>query len=146
MNIKLLRETSVMPKRATEGSAGYDLSADIHEKVEIKCGEIVMIPTGVALEIPAGYVGLVFSRSGLGAKHGVTLANSVGVIDSDYRGEISVPLICTKKEGYTVEPQERVAQIVIVPFFAEELVEVSELSDTERGEKGFGSTGKSCKE
>ncbi len=142
MNIKLLRENSVIPKRATMYSAGFDLVAIIDEKTEIKKGVTTKIPTGIAVEIPVGYVGLVFARSGLGANYGVIPANAVGVIDSDYRGEIFVPLTCHKEESYIVEPMDRIAQLVVVPIFTEELTVVQELNTTERNDGGFNSTGK----
>lgn len=142
MKIKRMRPQSVIPTRATTGSAGYDLSADIDAPVEICYGRVTKIPTGVAIELPKDHVGLVFGRSGHGTKYGVTMANNVGVIDSDYRGEIFVSLVCSKSEGYTVQPQERIAQLVIMPISTPELLVCEELSDTARGDGGFGSTGK----
>lgn len=131
-----------LPVPATAGSAGLDLSACIDAPVTLQPGEIRMIPSGLAAEIPSGYVGLVFGRSGLGTKFGVTLANSVGVIDSDYRGELRVSLINRGSAPYTVEQGERIAQLVIMPYAAVTPVEAESLEETERGERGFGSTGR----
>ncbi len=133
---------AALPAAATGGSAGLDLSACLDGPVTMAPGEIAVIPCGMAVEIPAGYVGLVFGRSGLGIRHGVTLANSVGVIDSDYRGELRAGLINRGAEPYTVQPGERIAQLVIVPYAACVPVAAETLSDSERGTGGFGSTGK----
>ena len=141
---KKLRQNAIIPKRATTGSAGLDLCACIENPLEIKSGEIVKIPTGLAVE----YVGeesvalLIYSRSSLATKYGLTLANSVGVVDLDYRGEIMVSIINHGKESFTVTPDERVAQLVVTPVLMPETEEVCELSQTNRGEGGFGSTGK----
>ena len=114
----------------------------LDEPCTILPGKTVMLPTGLSMEIPEGYVGLIFARSSLGTKRGLAPANKVGVIDSDYRGEVKVALHNHSDQPQTVEPGERVAQLVIVPFLAAEYEEVQELSDTDRGEGGFGSTGK----
>ncbi|MEA5010946.1 MAG: dUTP diphosphatase [Angelakisella sp.] len=143
LNIKLVRENAVLPKRATQGSAGYDLSATIEAPVTVRHGEIAKIPTGVAIALEPGTVALVFGRSGLGFKHGVMPANAVGVIDSDYRGEITVALTCQLQEEYVIEPGERIAQMVIMPVLTPELVLCDQLEDTVRGQGGFGSTGRS---
>ncbi len=120
-----------------------DLYACIDEPKTVSPGEILLIPTGIAIEIPrSDYVAYIFARSGLAIKHGITLANSVGVVDSDYRGEVSVGLCNIGREVYTIAPNERIAQLVISPVSLMLPVEVEELSDTERGEGGFGSTGK----
>ena len=141
--IKAVRENARIPKRATEGSAGMDLYACIEGPVTIRPGDLVMIPTGIAIELPrANYVAYLFARSGLGIKHGICLSNGVGVVDSDYRGEVCVGLCNVSNKEYTIEPFERVAQMVISPVSLMPAVEVSELSDTERGAGGFGSTGK----
>ncbi len=143
LKIKKLREDAKVPFRATQGSAGMDLSACLDEAKTIKPGEILVVPTGIAIEIPsADYVAYIFARSGLGIKHGICLANGVGVIDSDYRGEVCVGLCNVSNKEYTVSPGERVAQMVISPVSLMPVVEVDELSSTERGEGGFGSTGK----
>lgn len=142
LRVKLLRENAVMPRRATAESAGLDLSAAIDAPVTIRRGEITPIPTGIAIQLDPGYVCLVFGRSGLGAKKGVLPANAVGVVDSDYRGELTVFLTCLKDEPYTVQPGERVAQMVILPVSMAEPVRVEELEESARGTGGFGSTGR----
>lgn len=141
LRVKLLRPGAVMPWRATPGSAGLDLAAAIDAPVEVRHGEVAKVPTGVAIQLEPGYVCLIFGRSGLGAKYGVVPANAVGVVDSDYRGELTVFLTCHKPEGYTVSPGERVAQMVILPVSMAEPLQVDALDETERGEGGFGSTG-----
>ena len=128
-----------LPRHAKPGDAGLDLTA--RESVVISPHGSAMVGTGVAVEIPEGYVGLVFPRSGLAGKHGVNLRNCVGVIDSGYRGEIMAPLQNMTGECKEIGEGERICQLVIVPFMTCECVEASELSDTERGEGGFGSTG-----
>ena len=141
--IKKLRENAKIPFRATEGSAGMDLYACIDEPVTLEGGEKAVIPTGIAIELPsAELAAFVFARSGLAIKHGIGLLNSVGVIDSDYRGEICVGLINQLKEPYTVQPDERIAQLVIMPVSLITPVEAETLDETERGSGGFGSTGK----
>lgn len=143
LKVKKLRENAKMIQRATSGSAGMDLHACIDESVTINPGEIKVIPTGLAIALEsANYVAYIYARSGLAIKHGITLANCVGVIDSDYRGEVCVGLTNISKEPYTVTPDERIAQLVIAPVSMCEAVEVEELDDTERGAGGFGSTGK----
>ena len=142
LNIKKLREIAILPGRATEGSAGYDLYACLDSPVIIKKGETVMVHSGIAIEIPScDYAAFVFARSGLASKHGITLANSVGVIDSDYRGEIIVPLINLGTKNFTLNPKERFAQMVFMPVCLPKLIKVNEFSQTKRGESGFGSTG-----
>ena len=132
-----------MPQRATSGSAGLDLCAAIDEPITLKGGETALVPTGIAIALPsAEYGAFVFARSGLAVKHGIGLLNSVGVIDSDYRGEIMVGIINQIDKEYTVQPGERIAQMVIMPVSMMPAVEVEELSETERGDGGFGSTGK----
>lgn len=141
---KKLKPNAIIPKRATVGSAGLDLSACIDKPIEIKPKEIVKIPTGLSVE----FVGdekvalLMYARSSLATKHGLSMANCVGVVDMDYRGELIVPLLNLSAESYTISPNERIAQLVVTPILMPEIVEVSELSDTERGEGGFGSTNK----
>lgn len=129
------------PKKQTSGAAGIDLVNNDAHSCTVEVGDSAIISTGVFIEIPEGYVGLLFARSSLGFKYSCTLANSVGVIDSDYRGEIKAKIVNHGKEAHTFTPGERFAQLVIVPVPQIELVE-SELSETERGEGGFGSTGK----
>lgn len=142
LRMKKLREGAVLPQRQTEGAAGYDLCACLEAPVTLQPGEGYPFPTGLAAEIPQGYAGMVFCRSGLGVKHGVSLPNCVGVIDSDYRGELQVPLVNLSREPYTVAPGERIAQLVVAPVCLPVVEEVEELTQTARGEGGFGSTGK----
>ena len=144
VRIKKLSENAVVPTYGTDFAAGADLYACMEEPVSIGCGETKMIGTGIAMEIPTGYVGLVFARSGLACKKGLAPANKVGVIDSDYRGEIKVALHNHNGSGdaLTVDNGERIAQISIVPYLKADFEVVENLEDTERGEGGFGSTGK----
>ena len=141
LKIKKLREEAALPERKTPGSAGYDLCACIAGDFTIEPGELVILPTGLAAEIPEGCAGMIFTRSGLGVKHGIAVSNGVGVIDSDYRGEIHVGLRNNSQIAYTVSPGERIAQLIVMPVCLPEVVEVEELSETERGAGGFGSTG-----
>ena len=130
------------PSRATEGSAGMDLCACIEEDRIIAPRQLVKIPTGIAIALPGPeYVALVYARSGLGIRHGVSLSNGVGVIDSDYRGEIMVGLTNLSDAPYTIHPGDRIAQLVVAPVVLPELERVEELDETGRGTGGFGSTG-----
>lgn len=141
--VRRLRESAKLPFRATEGSAGMDLYACIDSPVTLGAGEKAVIPTGIAIELPsAELAAFVFARSGLAIKHGIGLLNGVGVIDSDYRGEICVGVINQLAEPYTIAPDERIAQLVIMPVSLITPVEAQSLDDTARGEGGFGSTGK----
>lgn len=143
LKMKKVRENAIIPKRATAGSAGLDLCACIDEPLTVKAGERAVIPSGIAIALESNeVVVLVFARSGLAIKHGISLSNSVGVIDSDYRGEICVGIINTSREDYTVNPGERIAQLVLTPVIPAEPVEVESLDETERGAGGFGSTGR----
>ncbi len=141
LKVKLLRDGAALPERKTEGSAGYDLCACVAGDFTIEPGELAIFPTGIAVEIPAGCAGMIFTRSGLGIKHGVAVANGVGVIDSDYRGEIHVGLRNSSKVPYTVKPGERIAQLIVMPVCLPEVERAEELSETQRGTAGFGSTG-----
>lgn len=141
INFKKLNENAIMPTFGTEFSAGADLYS-AEDDVVVNPGETKFIGTGIATAIPVGTVGLVYARSGLACKKGLAPANKVGVIDSDYRGEIKVALHNHGKEPQTVVKGERVAQMVITPYFAVNYVETSDLDQTERGEGGFGSTGR----
>jgi len=141
INIKKLTETATTPKRGTKYSAGYDLYADIAEPITIQPNSTVKIPTNISMEIPVGYFGAIYARSGLAIKHGLRPANCVGVIDADYRGNIIVALHNDKNEEYTIKVGERIAQIIIQPFLSIEFNVVDELNETIRGEGGFGSTG-----
>ena len=141
--VRRLRESAKLPFRATEGSAGMDLYACIDSPVTLGAGEKAVIPTGIAIELPsAELAAFVFARSGLAIKHGIGLLNGVGVIDSDYRGEICVGVINQLAGTYTIAPDERIAQLVIMPVSLITPVEAQSLDDTARGEGGFGSTGK----
>lgn len=142
IRIKRLRPQAKLPTYGTEYAAGADLYACLSEPVTIAPGETAWIPTGIAMEVPAACAGLIFARSSMGAKRGLAPANKVGVIDPDYRGEVQVVLHNHSSAVQTVEPGERIAQLVIVPVFTPGFVEAEELSDTVRGNGGFGSTGK----
>ena len=143
LHVKKLREDAVLPVRATEGSAGMDLHALVDAPVALQPGERGMVPTGLAIALRSPeYVALIFARSGLAVKKGVTLSNCVGVIDSDYRGELKIGLINQSKEAYTIEKGERIAQLVIMPVCLPQVVEAENLDETDRGAGGFGSTGK----
>ena len=131
------------PFYATAGAAAMDLCACVDAPVEVAPRALVSIPTGIAIALPsAEYVALVFARSGLGIKHGIALSNGVGVIDSDYRGELKVPMVNLGAEAYTIQPGERVAQLCIAPVYTAAFVQADALDETARGEGGFGSTGK----
>lgn len=140
--LKKLTSTAKVPERGSDYAAGYDLFADLSEKVEIAPHETLMIGTGIATAIPEGYFGGIFARSGLSSKEGLRPGNCVGVVDADYRGEIKVALHNDSEVTRTVEPMQKIAQMVILPFLAVEFTETDELSETNRGEGGFGSTGK----
>lgn len=142
LKIKKVRENAKLPTRGTVGSAGMDLYACIDEPITLNGGDKAVIPTGIAIGLSSPeYAAFVYARSGLAIKHGIGLLNSVGVIDSDYRGEICVGVINQLKEPYTIEPFERIAQMVIQPVALPDLVEVEILDETDRGAGGFGSTG-----
>ncbi len=137
--VRRLRVDAVLPRQAYEGDAGFDLSAC--EPARLEPGERATVPTGIAVEIPEGYAGFVQPRSGLAARHGLGVVNSPGLIDSGYRGEITVVLINTDaRESFTVEPGMRIAQLVIAPVPSVRLVEVAELAASERGARGLGSS------
>ena len=142
VNIKKLNDKAVIPTYGTEYAAGADLYACMDEAVTIGSGETYFVKTGIAMEIPVGYAGLVYARSGLACKKGLAPANKVGVIDSDYRGEIMVALHNHSKVDAVIEPKERIAQMILTPFLMAQYTVVDELSDTDRGESGFGSTGR----
>ena len=141
--IQRLDERAQLPVRSTPGSAGADLHALLDGPLTVPPGGRAGVPTGIAIALPSPEtVALVFARSGLAVKHGLTLSNGVGVIDSDYRGEIKVGLVNLSGEAYTIQPGERIAQLVIMPVCLPALREVESLDDTQRGAGGFGSTGK----
>lgn len=142
LNIKRLNEKAIIPTNGSEYAAGKDLYACIDEPVVIQPHETVMIGTGFAMETPIDYFTGIFARSGLASKKGLAPANKVGVVDSDYRGEVKVALHNHSNESQIVEPNERIAQLVVVPFLPFDFEEKDELSETTRGDGGFGSTGK----
>ena len=141
INLKKLDERATIPTYGSEFSAGADLYAVCDEDVIIPSGKTVLIHTGLSMEIPAGFGGFIFARSGLASKKGLAPANKVGVVDSDYRGEIMVALHNHSGDDKTVSHGERIAQLVIMPYLCAEFIECDELSDTVRGQGGFGSTG-----
>jgi len=142
IRVKKLRQDAVLPARGTADAAGADLRACMDGPVTVRPGETAFIGTGIAAEIPSGWGGFVFARSGLASKQGLAPANKVGVIDADYRGEIKVALHNHSASPVTVEPGDRIAQLVILPVLMADYVEAEELCCTQRGEGGFGSTGK----
>lgn len=143
LKIKKVRENAKLPTRATSGSAGLDLYACIEEPITLNKGDKAVIPTGIAIGLDdPHYAAFIHSRSGLAIKHGLALLNSVGVIDSNYRGEVCVGIVKLTEEPYTIQPFERIAQMVIKPVELPEILEVEELDETDRGAGGFGSTGR----
>ena len=141
VRIKKLKDNATIPTYGSEFAAGADLYAAIDEAVTIEAGETKLIPTGIALEIPVGFAGLIYARSGLAAKRHLAPANKVGVVDADYRGEVMVALHNHSSIPQTVAAGERIAQLVITPYIVADFEESEELSETVRGEGGFGSTG-----
>ena len=141
VNIKKLDNKAVLPTYGSEYSAGADLYAYLDEELVLQSGETKMIHTGIAMEVPIGYAGLIYARSGLASKRGLAPANKVGVVDSDYRGEFMVALHNHSSQPQAVAPGERIAQLVITPVLAVDFNEVNELEETVRGAGGFGSTG-----
>ena len=137
-----LHPDAVMPTYGSRHAAGADLYALAETEILIPAGKTVFVSTGIAMEIPEGFVGLVFARSSMGAKRGLAPANKVGVIDSDYRGEIMVGLHNAGDTDYTIQPADRIAQLMITPVIQATVTMVDELDDTDRGAGGFGSTGK----
>ena len=142
IRVKKLRPGATLPAYGSLGAAGADLTACLEESVTIGPGQTAFIPTGIALEVPANCAGLVYARSGMACKQGLAPANKVGVIDSDYRGEILVALHNHGSQARTVEPGQRIAQLLITPVLTPAYEEAAELSDTARDAGGFGSTGK----
>ncbi len=142
MEVKVVNKSYYdLPQYKTEGSSGMDLIANIEEALVLKPLERVLIPTGLFVSLPAGYEAQIRARSGLSYKHGITMANGVGTIDSDYRGEISVILVNLSNQDYTISPGDRIAQMVIAQYVQASFIEVDELDDTERSTGGFGHTG-----
>lgn len=144
MNIKIkkLNENAIIPTRGSNQAAGYDLYSCNSTPVIIAPHQTIKVSTGLAIEIPDGYFGGIFARSGLATKQGLRPANCCGVVDSDYRGDIIVALHNDTDIPQTINPMERIAQLIVIPYLPIDFQEVDELSDTERGEGGFGSTGK----
>lgn len=142
LKIEKLPHNNILPEYKTEGAAGMDLCAAISKPMELKPLERKLVPTGLKIELEHGYEAQVRPRSGLSIKHGITLINCVGTIDEDYRGEVCVPIVNISNETYTIQPDERIAQMVIARVEQAKLEVVTELTETTRGEGGFGSTGK----
>ena len=142
IQLKKLSESALLPVRGSEYAAGYDLFSDIDSDVSIAPHETKLIGTGISVAIPDGYFGGIYARSGLSSKEGLRPANCTGVIDSDYRGEIKVPVHNDSNEIRVISPNQKIAQMIIQPFLSVEFEEVDSLDDTARGNKGFGSTGK----
>ena len=142
IRVKKLHPNAILPTYGSAEAAGADLYACMEEAVTIQPGEVYWVSTGIALEVPKGCAGLVYARSSLGAKRGLAPANKVGVVDSDYRGEVKVVLLNHSNQPQILQPGERVAQFVITPVLTPAYVEAGELDDTLRGAGGFGSTGK----
>ncbi len=143
IKVKKLNEKAVLPHIASSGAAAADLHALLDNPLTIKAGERVLVPTGISIELPGNeYVALICARSGMAFKRGLALANGIGVIDSDYRGELLVAMINTGNEDQTIEPGDRIAQLMVLPVVTPVYTEVSEIGETERGAGGFGSTGK----
>ena len=140
--VKKLREGAILPTFGSPEAAGADLYACLEQDVTIAPGETVFVPTGLAMELPRGYAGLIYARSGLACKRGLAPANKVGVVDSDYRGEFIVALHNHGAQAQTISTGERIAQLVVTPVLIPEYVEVDNLSETSRGTGGFGSTGR----
>jgi len=142
INVKRTNPYSILPRYATAGAAGMDLSACLMEEtLVLEPGQRALVPTGIAIAVPPAHMGLIFARSGLASKQGIALANGVGVVDCDYRGEVKVALINLGQERVVINHGERIAQLVITPFLQAHPIEVEELDDTDRGAGGFGSTG-----
>ena len=142
LKIERLEHNNILPEYKTEGAAGMDLCAAISEPVTLKPLERTLIPTGLKIELEHGYEAQIRPRSGMSIKHGITLINCVGTIDEDYRGEVCVPVVNISNEAYTIQPDERIAQMIIARVEQAQLEVVTELTATVRGAGGFGSTGK----
>lgn len=141
VKIKKLKDTAKIPVYGTENAAGADLYACIEEEMTFLPGETKLVPTGLSFELPMGYAGLIYARSGLATKRDLAPANKVGVVDSDYRGEVMVSLHNHGNVEQKIEPYERIAQFIITPYLKAEFIETNELEDSERGSNAFGSTG-----
>lgn len=141
IRVKKLKDNAILPTYGSLEAAGADLYACLEESVTIQPGCSVFVPTGLAMEIPKGYAGLIYARSGLACKRGLAPANKVGVVDSDYRGEFMIVLHNHGQEAQVINHGERIAQLVVTPVFTPGFAEVSDLTDTQRADGGFGSTG-----
>lgn len=142
INIKLLSENAKMPTRGSADAAGYDLYGANTTEIVVPPQSSIMIPTDIACEFPIGTFGAIFPRSGIATKRGLRLSNLTGIIDADYRGNIKLSIYNDTTTAQTIAPHERIAQLIVIPFYPFEFNEVSELNETERGAGGFGSTGK----
>lgn len=142
LRVKKMRDDAVLPTRGSEEAAGVDLYACIPDTIELFPGQKAMIPTGIACDFPEGYFGMVAIRSGTGVKRGLRLGNQLGIIDADYKGEIMLGIYNGSDEVQIISPKERLAQMILLPYITYNIVETDTLADTERGEGGFGSTGK----
>ncbi len=141
MKIKIISKSGIVPRYETEGSAGFDLPAFLDEPMVLLPGQRKLVPTGIFIELPKGYEAQVRARSGLAIKNGIGLVNGIGTIDSDYRGELKVPLINWGEENFTIENGQRIAQVVIAKYERVQLELTDALDETERGAGGFGHTG-----
>lgn len=142
VKLKKLHDDVVLPSYQTSGAAGMDLCAFIPHSIVLKSLERKLIPTGIKIELPTGYEAQIRPRSGMSIKHGITLINCVGTIDEDYRGEVCIPIVNLSKDDFTINNGDRIAQMIITPVIHAQLEIVQDLSETLRGEAGFGSTGK----
>ena len=141
MKLRIVSKSGRIPEYATSGAAGFDISAYLDEPFVLKAGERALVPTGLYFEVPEGYEAQVRARSGLAIKHGIGLVNGIGTIDADYRGEVRVPLINWSKEDFVINDGDRIGQVIITSYEKVDIELAEELSDTERGEGGFGHTG-----
>lgn len=141
VNVKKLRDNAIIPTQGSKYAAGYDLYAAIDTPITIKSGETVKIGTGLAFELPEGFFAGIFARSGLATKQGLRPANCVGVVDCDYRGEVIVAIHNDSNRDTVIAPGDRIAQMILLPYQSMEFIEVSDLSKTDRGDGGFGSSG-----
>ena len=141
VNVKKLRDNAIIPTQGSKYAAGYDLYAAINTPITIKSGETVKIGTGLAFELPEGFFAGIFARSGLATKQGLRPANCVGVVDCDYRGEVIVAIYNDSNRDTVIAPGDRIAQMILLPYQSMEFIEVSDLSETDRGDGGFGSSG-----
>lgn len=141
VNVKKLRDNAIIPTQGSKCAAGYDLYAAIDTPITIKSGETVKIGTGLAFELPEGFFAGIFARSGLATKQGLRPANCVGVVDCDYRGEVIVAIHNDSNRDTVIAPGDRIAQMILLPYQSMEFIEVSDLSETDRGDGGFGSSG-----